>query len=112
MHHKHIAPDSSIIAQCVHSLLLNCSTVSKTPPEGELTVDVEPLFTCARNTCFNLLAGNARIMKSFWMSVVQKVKTGTSTKNLLFFLDQGPFCGATGTLCFGPWLALPMCFRA
>ena len=24
-----------------------------------------------------------------------------------FLLDRGPFCGATGTLCFGLWMTLP-----
>ena len=27
-------------------------------------------------------------------------------------LDQGPFCGATGTVCFGLWIALPLGFKA
>ena len=29
-----------------------------------------------------------------------------------FLLDSGPFCGATGTLCFRLWMTLPMGFKA
>ena len=28
-----------------------------------------------------------------------------------FLLNRGPFCRATGTLCFGPWI-LPLSFKA
>ena len=28
-----------------------------------------------------------------------------------FLLNQGPFCGATGTLCFGLWMTLPVSFK-
>ena len=30
----------------------------------------------------------------------------------MFLLDQDPFCGATGTLCFELWTTLPMSFKA
>ena len=31
---------------------------------------------------------------------------------LIFFGDRSLFCGATGTLCFGLWLILPMGFKS
>ena len=73
VHGKHSMVDSSIIAHSTHSLLLSCNTHHQGEPQAEY---VEPLYTCARDTCLNLLAADARIMKLFWNSVVQKLKLG------------------------------------
>ena len=54
------------------------------------------------------------LLQLFWCTWKQELN-GQSVNFCFFFNfcgDKSPFCGVTGTLCFGLWLTLPMGFKA
>ena len=70
----------------------------------------------------NVLILNSMIYPQSFVSVLDLLTSGKTSSNfdgmfVLFFFkifcgDKSPFCGATGTLCFGLQLTLPMGLKA